>query len=172
MITAQVLAKKFSTGENVYNVDVETWLEAFRIIDTNAATWVFAKGRVHSIWIESGGHLRRKIRDDQLILRVLKRALPGYEGPGLALYRGECRFLFEAGQLGFCWTPDLSVAEMFARGLNALESGGVLLKAYAPAKAILAGPNSHSEHLQEHEYTCDPTQIQSVEVLRHFPQPR
>ena len=172
MITPLALAKKFSSGENVYDVNAAIWSEAFRIIDANSTTWVFAKERVHSIWIESGGHLRRKIRDDQLILRVLRRALPGYSGSGLTLYRGECRFLFDAGQLGFCWTPDLSVAEMFARGLNACESGGVLLKAYAPAKAILAGPNSHSEHLQEHEYTCDPSQMQSIDVLRHFPKPR
>ncbi len=33
---------------------------------------------------------------------------------------------------------------MFASGLNSLESGGVLLKSFAPKSAILSSPNEHS----------------------------
>jgi len=96
---------------------------------------------------------------------------PGYYGRGHILYRGECLFLYNQDKLGFCWTPKRDIAMMFARGLNALESGGVLLKAFAPASAILAGPNDHSRYLEEHEYTCDPTALKSVEVLQWFPRP-
>ena len=168
MIGPQALAEKFCFGENIYDVDAAIWRQAFQLIDENTH-FVFSKNRIHSLWIESGGHLRRKIRDDALILRVLKRALPGYVGPVLKLYRGECRFLFNSNQIGFCWTPDLSVAERFARGLNALESGGVLLQATVPPEAVLAPPNEHSaNYLGEHEYTCDPTLLQELEVLREY----
>lgn len=171
MINAQVLAEKFCMGENIYDVDEATWQRAFQLIDSNPDA-AFVGDRVHSLWIESGGHLRRKIRDDALILRVLKRALPGYVGPTLTLYRGECQFLFKSNQIGFCWTPNLSVAECFARGLNALESGGVLLRATAPTTAVLAAPNDHSaNYLGEYEYTCDPTQLQALVVLREYPRP-
>jgi hypothetical protein len=55
---------------------------------------------------------------------------------------------------------------MFAGGLNALESGGVLLKAFAPTEAILASPNEHSSRqMDEHEYTCDPKLLEGIEVI-------
>uniref|UniRef100_UPI000A41554D hypothetical protein n=1 Tax=Acinetobacter baumannii TaxID=470 RepID=UPI000A41554D len=91
---------------------------------------------------------------------------------GLILYRGECQFLYKQGLIGFCWSPDVAVAEGFARGLNALESGGILLKAYAPSEAILAGPNQHSANwLREDEYTCDPSLLVDLEMLRQYPKP-
>lgn len=59
---------------------------------------------------------------------------------------------------------------MFASGLNAIESGGVLLKSYVPAEAILTGPNDHSaRQINEFEYTCDPTNLKEIEVLQYFP---
>lgn len=98
-----------------------------------------------------------------------EKTLPGYQGNGLTLYRGECKFLYEQKKIGFCWSPDIEVAIRFARGLNAPESGGVLLKTYAPAEAILASPNDHSAlQMREFEYTCDPTNLQGVEVLKWF----
>ncbi|WP_237285642.1 hypothetical protein, partial [Vibrio anguillarum] len=117
------------------------------------------------LWIVNGGHIRRHISDDKLILKWLKLILPKYEGGELQLYRGECQFLYDQGLIGFCWTPKKQVAEKFARGLNATESGGVLLSAYVSSEAILSAPNSHSaDWLEESEYTCDPTQIRSIEV--------
>ena len=172
MIDAPTLAQKFCNGENVYDVDAKTWRSAFQYIDHNIEHTAFNQSRVHLLWTESGGQLRNKIRDDSLILRILKKALPGYQGPGLYLYRGECQFLYELGQLGFCWSPRLEVAELLARGLNALESGGILLKAFAPPEAVLAGPNDHSAtQMEEFEYTCDPTLLVGVEAVRTFPKP-
>jgi len=168
-ISPEVLARKFAVGENVYDVDADTWRRAFDILDANQVE--YAKDAVHTLWIESGGHLRRKIRDDGLILRVLRRALPGYAGDGRWLYRGECAFLFDVSKIGFCWTEQIEVAECFASGTNAVESGGVLVKAYAPGEAILAGPNGTSEDLQEIEFTCDPTRMQAFQVVRRFPRP-
>jgi len=129
----------------------------------------FCKNKVHTLWIVNGGHLRRKIKDDKLIAKVLSLALPGYIGEGLVLYRGECRFLFESGKIGFCWTPDVDVATKFARCLNAIESGGVLLKAHAPSAAILSSPNDHSSiQMEEFEYTCDPSLLENITVIRSY----
>lgn len=170
MISAMFLAEKFVKGENVYDVDAATWRAAFEYIDLHCHSLPFRPSAVHLVWTESGGHIRNKIRDDSLILRVLQAALPSYRGPGLTLYRGECQFLYEQGKIGFCWTPALDVATCFARGLNALESGGVLLKAFAPPEAILAGPNDHSTvQMGEFEYTCDASKLVSIEVLQRFP---
>jgi hypothetical protein len=169
-IDAAFLAQNFVKGENVYDVDASTWQAAFRYIDQRLDSLVFERGAVHSLWTESGGNIRDKIRDDSLVLRILRKALPGYQGPSLALYRGECRFLYEQGKIGFCWTPMLDVGALFASGRNAIESGGVLLKAVAPPEAILAGPNDHSAlWMREFEYTCDPTELRDVVVIQSFP---
>lgn len=166
------LAECFCAGKNVYDIDASTWRAAFQHIEKNGGSLKISPEGAHSVWIESGGHIRSKIRDDRLVLSVLRMVLPGFNGPGLILYRGECKFLFEQGLTGFCWSPDIAVAEVFARGLNALESGGVLLKTYAPTEAILAGPNQHSANwLGENEYTCDPSLLIELEVLRHYPKP-
>jgi hypothetical protein len=129
----------------------------------------FDRPKVHTLWTVNGGHLRRKIKDDELMLAVLTMSLPGYQGDGVTLYRGECRFLYDENKIGFCWSSEIEVASKFARGLNALESGGVLLKAYAPPSAILAGPNDHSaKQMQEFEYTCDPRLLHDIDVVRFF----
>lgn len=170
MVTAKSLADKFCAGENVYDVDAQIWQEAFAYLDKNIQHMKVNQPGLHLIWTESGGHLRNKIRDDPLILRILRATLPGHQGPGLDLYRGECKFLYDQQKIGFCWSPKIEVAEMFASGLNCFESGGVLLKAYAPPEAILAIPNNHSANqMQEFEYTCDPGLLVNVEVMRTFP---
>lgn len=98
--------------------------------------------------------------------------MPGYEGDGLTLYRGECRFLYDENKIGFCWSPCFNVASDYAEYSNAQESGGVLLKAYAPASAILAEPNDHSaKQMKEFEYTCNPRLLQDVEVVECFEKP-
>jgi hypothetical protein len=172
MIEAKALAERFCVGENVYGIEGATWKSAFEYIDINIADMHLERMGAHQIWIESGGHLRRKIRDDSLILSVLRKVLPSYQGPGLVLYRGECKFLYEQGKIGFCWSPEIEVAELFGRGLNALESGGVVLKAYAPTAAVISGPNDHSaNYLRENEFTCDPTLLEGMELLSSFPIP-
>lgn len=170
MLDARYLAERFCVGENFHDIDGATWKSAFEYIDNNFSDLHINRMGAHRIWIESGGHLRRKIQDDSLILSVLKKVLPSYQGPGLTLYRGECRFLYEQGKIGFCWSPDIEVAELFGRGLNAIESGGVLLKAYAPATAVISGPNDHSvNYLRETEFTCNPNLLESLELIKYFP---
>lgn len=166
------LVDEFCKGKYDYRVPDRKWWLVFRYISENHKELEFCKNKVHTSWTVNGGHLRRKIRDDKLIVKVLRLALPGYIGEGLALYRGECRFLFESGKIGFCWTPDVDVAMRFASGLNAIESGGILLKAYAPSAAILSGPNSHSTiQMEEFEYTCDSGLLENIHVIRSYEKP-
>lgn len=159
----------FCNGEYDHNISGADWSETFEYISENYNSLNLKKNRIHTLWTVNGGHLRRKIANDELVAKVLTVALPGYEGNGLTLYRGECRFLYELNLIGFCWTPKIEVAKNFARGLNAIESGGVLLKTFAPKKAILASPNDHSANqMQEFEYTCNPYLLENIELVASY----
>lgn len=166
---SEEIARKFIRGIYTCDIDGNVWIQAFNFILKMADSLDFKRDKIHLLWTENGGYIRRKVADDSLLLKILKISLPKYDGDDLVLYRGECRFLHEQNKIGFCWTPKRSVAEMFASGLNSIESGGVLLKAYAPKEAVLSSPNRHSaEQMQEFEYTCDPTVLTKVEVLQYF----
>jgi len=172
MDSIHFLVEEFCKGRYDYRVADSKWWPVFKHISDNHKELEFSEDKVHTLWTVNGGHLRRKIRDDKLVAKVLSVVLPGYVGEGLILYRGECRFLYESGQIGFCWTPKIEVAIMFAKGLNAIESGGVLLKAFAPCKAIFSGPNKHSsDQMQEFEYTCDPNLLESIEIINTYEKP-
>ncbi len=170
MFTPQALAELFCRGQYVNDIYGPTWRATFQHLAQHVEPTAFDRASVHTLWTVNGGHLRGKIQDNPLVLCVLKKSLPGYQGAGLVLYRGECQFLYAQNKIGFCWSPKIEVATMFARGLNAIESGGILLKAFAPPEAILAGPNDHSaRQIGEFEYTCDPKRLRGILVLKSFP---
>jgi hypothetical protein len=163
------IANDFCKGQYDYRVEETLWPIVFDFLVQHLDEMTVDKDSVHLLWTVNGGHLRRKVSNDALVLKVLIKVLPGYDGEGLILYRGECQFLYEQNKIGFCWTPKFSVAEMFASGLNSIESGGVLLKAFAPTEAILAKPNKHSSsQMQEFEYTCNPNLLTDIEVVSRF----
>lgn len=142
-----------------------------RTLKENAAP--FAKDVFDTFWIERGHRIREQVGDDHLLASFLWIALPRYSAPAgtrLELYRGENLDRLRAGRLGFAWTPDRSVAEMFAIGLNAEGRGGVLLRALVGAE-VIAGPCDHSRYLGEIQYTVDPTSGFKVEELAEFPPP-
>lgn len=131
----------------------------------------FDKAAFDTYWIEGGHRIREQVGDDHQLAEFLWLSLPRYkakEGAWLELYRGENADRLRLGQLGFAWTPDRGTAEMFASGLNACGSGGVLLRALVGAE-IIAGPGAHSLYLGEHQYTVDPTAGFPVETLAEFP---
>lgn len=170
MPTPNELAELFLNGEYIIDIDGSVWRDTFLLLAKRGEPALSVKHKAHMLWTVNGGHLRRKIQDDRLVLCVLKKYLPGYRGSGLWLYRGECQFLHEKNLIGFCWSPKIEVAERFASGLNAIESGGVLLKAYAPPEAILAEPNQHSAvQMEEFEFTCDPWLLKEIEIVKSFP---
>ena len=119
-------------------------------------------------WIEAGHRIREQIGDDRLLVQVLRCLLPPYEGGSQTLYRGENIERFEAGQVGLAWCLDVAVAKMFASGLNAIPSGGVLLVGTFESAAIVSGPNAHSLYLGENQFTIDPALCASIQALERF----
>ena len=163
------MAVDFCNGKYDYNVKDEMWPVILEFLSNNHQKFSFDKSKIHTFWTVNGGHLRRKVSNDKLLLNILLKSLPNYSGEALTLYRGECQFLYNENKIGFCWTPDLNVAKKFAKGLNAIESGGVLLKAYASSNAIMSAPNDHSNNkMKEFEYTCNPELLEDIEVIEYY----
>jgi hypothetical protein len=123
----------------------------------------------HSVWTEQGHSIREQIGNDALLAELLWKVLPTYVGPATTLFRGENLERLRSGRVGFCWTMQVETARMFGRGLNAIHSGGVLLRSEVPTHAVIAGPSAHSEYLNEHEFTIDPRLIERVDVVERYP---
>lgn len=125
--------------------------------------------RFHTAWTTEGFRWRDAVGNDALLTRALRAVLSPYEGQGITLFRGEQASRYDAGRVGFNWTPDRKVAEMFASGLcSTYEGGGVLLTARAPANAIIASPGVHSKHLGENEFIVESSLLNDVtELARH-----
>ena len=120
-------------------------------------------------WIEAGQSIRAQVKDDRLLTRLLREALPPYAGEDLTLYRGENLRAYERCHVGFAWTPRIEVARGFASAVNVTPWGGVLLEGCFPRGAIISGPNAHSVHLDEHQFTVDPFSGTEVQVLEKYP---
>ncbi len=114
---------------------------------------------IHSFWVQWGHIIRRKINNDLILENTLERVLPGSCGGDVTLFRGENWVRYNSGTIGFCWSQNRRVAEMFARGLNAMHGGGVLLQYSFSSEEIIAGISKHSKYLGEHEYTVFPSRI-------------
>lgn len=124
----------------------------------------------HTVWTELGGRIRNQVGDDRILAEMLRALLPKYQGENVELYRGENSERYKGGQIGFCWTPRIERAKMFAQGLNAYHGdGGVLLSTMANRSAIIAGPSAHSIYLGEYEYTLNPFFLGGIEVVKTYP---
>jgi hypothetical protein len=126
------------------------------------------KDQFESFWIEAGHHIREQVADDQTLVRLLRYLLPTYQGEAFELFRGENRSRWENGNIGLAWTPSIETARMFASGLNAVRSGGVLLKAHFEPSSIISSPNEHSNHLGESQFTVDPSTVGSINAIAFF----
>ena len=124
---------------------------------------------LHSHWITKGHQIRECIGDDAKLIACLRRSLPPYRNGPLTIYRGENSNRFREEKIGLCWSSSVSVAEMFASGLNSVESGGLLLKAWATKESIISSPNDHSVYLDENEYTVEPKLLSCIEIVQEFP---
>lgn len=170
-VSVQSLARQFCHGQYVNTVDAALWRQTFEYIARIQDESGFDQSSIAALWRQYGGDLRALIKNDALVLRVLKKCLADTRHQplqGLTLYRGESWFLFDQDQIGFCWTPSEALATSYAKGLNAVESGGVLLKCFAPAEAILAVPPSASE-MKQNTYICDPGALLRMTTLALFP---
>ena len=124
----------------------------------------------HTLWTERGHRIREQVSNDPLVIGALRVLLPVYCGEPLQLYRGENRIRWYNAEIGLAWTTKKSVAEMFARGLNAFHGGGVLLSTVAPVSAIIAGPGRHSIYLGEFEYIVDRQFLFEIDCCAVFPE--
>lgn len=115
--------------------------------------------------------MREQIMDDRMLVRLLRHILPSYCGRPIELFRGENRSRWESGNIGFAWTTNIATARIFGCGLNAVSTGGVLLKAYFEPQTIISGPNAHSKYLGEDQFTVDPFSIGEISVIEFLPGP-
>ena len=126
----------------------------------------------HTQWHVCHHHLRQLVDDDNLLIDMILVWLPRYQGSKLVLYRGENIDRFEAGKLGSAWSTKQETAEMFARGLNAVGKGGVVLRATVPSSLIIAGPSEHSLKMNECEFSVDTRKLANIVIVATFPQGR
>lgn len=124
--------------------------------------------RFHTQWHVGHHHIRALVDDDDLLMDMLWKWLPRYNGSELLLYRGENLDRFELGRIGTAWSDKESVAKVFASGLNAEGRGGLILETTGTANSIIAGPSAHSIYLQEYEYTIDRRRLSTISVKSHF----
>lgn len=123
----------------------------------------------HTTWTVAGHHIRSQVGDDRMVVKLLRRLLPKYDGPNVRLYRGENLERWREKKVGFCWTRSIETARMFGRGLNATGIGGVLLVCQCSVASIITGPSKHSEYLGEEEFTIDPFGIVGIVVVETYP---
>jgi hypothetical protein len=117
-------------------------------------------------WISYGLHIARSLKGDLILVDAFKHLLPPYDGPALKLYRGELHSRHVERTYGFSWTPNVSVATMFAsRRQSTGEGHAVTLEIDATPAMIAVPPGEHTSWLGEDEYIIDPRLIQTVRVL-------
>ncbi|WP_223448227.1 hypothetical protein [Pseudomonas sp. BF-R-19] len=144
------------------------WRAFIRDLAACAPTNSVLVDRFHTQWHVGHHHIRALVDDDDLLMDMLWKWLPRYNGSELLLYRGENLDRFELGRIGTAWTDKESVAKMFASGLNAEGRGGVILETTGTANSIIAGPSAHSIYLREYEYTLDRRRLSTISLKCHF----
>lgn len=146
----------------------EEWRTLMRELTACAPKDAAIADRFHTQWHVSHHYIRELVDDDELLMDMLWTWLPRYKGPDLLLYRGENIDRLERGKIGTAWSDKEENAQMFARGLNAVGKGGVIMETTAPANAIIAGPSAHSIWLGEHEFTVDWRRLGTISCNRDF----
>jgi hypothetical protein len=135
------------------------WLRLCRV-DVDDAFRQNFRSRV----VESGFRFRQSVRNLTDVIAAFRHLLPRYTG--LHLYRGELASKYNQGDIGFSWTASIKVARMFKdRRISVDGEPGLLLDVFAPAEAIIASPDSHSNWLQEYEYIVDPRALKDIQVI-------
>ena len=161
----QNLRRAFETMQSV---------KSYRRLIRNAAKVIDSpqefRDRFHTAWTVEGFRWRDAVNNDALLSRALRAVLPAYVGVSQTLFRGELAARYDAGRLGFNWTPRRDVAEMFASGLCSLyDGGGILLTANAPPTAIISSPGPHSKYLSEDEFVVESSLLTNVLELVRYP---
>lgn len=149
------------TSKKAWNEEADTLLKKNDFTEEFVAAF-------HANWTVSGHRIREQINNDKKLTKLLQHIFPVYAGEGKTLFRGENKERLEKENIGFCWTTNKEAAAMFARGLNSIKSGGLLLKCDCKPEWIIIGPSNHSEYLGESEYTVNPGLVTGVQVLFEY----
>jgi len=125
----------------------------------------------HDFWLERGWAIRRSVKKDRKLAKILKRLLPKIHYSARWVYRGESLDDFKKGKVGFSWTEKKEIADNFAQHVNNFGSGGILLKAFASSDAILAGlhPQNEIPVLREFEIIVNPFLLDEIEIIEVYP---
>jgi len=162
------LALEICDGRYDVEFTPEDIRKAFESILHHAGKFRVDHEKCHDMWIRNGQHLRLKAGSDRLVANVLSVLLKGLPKPACdtLLYRGENRLRYDEGAIGFCWTDDVSVAKKFVVRNGHGNSNGVLIKALVPTSAVYALPIKNPKHelFGEKEYTCNPFEINNIEI--------
>src|SRR4051794_31502123 len=123
-------------------------------------------------WIRHGEAVRDGVNDDRLLIAGLRALLPQYEGPSIALFRGETMWNHRRRSYGVSWSAEEAVADCFAQGdCRAVEGGSVLLRVMAPPDAIICDTRIFPQHRDyEAEVIVDRRLLRGLTILRPYPQ--
>jgi hypothetical protein len=88
------------------------------------------------IWIERKMSALT-INDHRAMCDAARILLPPYQGLAVQLFRGASAQERRRGTYGLSWTPDIGIAEDFARRRQQWQGGSVVLKTLAPPAAII-----------------------------------
>jgi hypothetical protein len=119
----------------------------------------------HTLWSVKGHRIREQVSNDTIVVDALRVLLPPYDGNSLELYRGENRNRWNRMQLGIAWTKDKGIAEMFARGLNAIHGGYCF---HSPSSCHSCQPRGYSNYIGEHEYVVDRRLLSKIICLAEY----
>jgi hypothetical protein len=70
-------------------------------------------------WSHHGDSFRGDVKDDLALINFLRILLPPYDGPGLALYRGDSAMNRRRRTYGLSWSADREVARSLGLGPGA-----------------------------------------------------
>lgn len=145
--------------------DRKIWLALFKSLEKIKVLSDDHRRILHSLWIVHGWSIRSEIMDDDYVCKTLRKLLPSFIGTGMTVYRGQSAAEFRAGSTGISWSSSLKAAEVFMKRSRVICGNGLILRAIAPIDSIISGPNSHSAHLREAEYTIDPRYLIDLSVV-------
>jgi hypothetical protein len=144
---------------------LDCWREALSQLMTDPSPNEALGRALLWFWISYGFHIASSLKGNLILVDAFKHLLPPYRGPLLKLFRGELHARYMKRIYGISWTPELSVARMFANRRRNDEGFGVILEIEATPDMIAASPGEHTSWLGEEEYVIDPRLIQAVRVL-------
>jgi len=117
------------------------WVAGFRKLVRTGGVHPNIKDKFADIWVMWGDSLRNEINDDLLLIDAMRLLLAPYEGPAVTVYRGDSAHNRRRRTYGISWSSSLDVARDFAvSGCRYYDGGSVLIKALAPADAIVYAP--------------------------------